>query len=139
MFIRKNKNRSGSVSIQIISKESGRYKIYKTVGSGKTDQEIEFLYQRANLELQALNQTTSMFIDRDDAYLSSFLSSLKNSQIQVIGPELIFGKIYDAIGFNQIENDLFRHLVITRLFQPGSKLKTIDYMNRFLNIKKYSI
>jgi len=136
MFIRKNKNRSGSFSIQIISKESGKYKIYKTIGSGKTDQEIEFLYQRANLELQALNQTTSMFIDRNDTYLSSFLNSLNNTQIQVIGPELIFGKIYDAIGFNQIDNDIFRHLVITRLFQPGSKLKTLDYMDRFLNINK---
>ena len=61
---------------------------------------------------------------------------MKNSQVQVIGPELVFGKIYDSIGFNQIENELFRHLVITRLFHPGSKLKAIDYLQRFLGISK---
>jgi transposase len=136
MFIRKNKNRSGSISIQIITKQTGRYKVVKTIGSGRTEQEIEFLYQRAKQELQAQEKTTSMFIYRDDAFLESFLGLLNNSQIQVIGPELIFGKIYDAIGFNRIDNDMFRHLVITRLYQPGSKLKSIDYMQRFLNISK---
>lgn len=136
MFIRKNKNRSGSVSIQIVSKQSGRYRIVKTIGSGRTEQEIEYLYQRAKIELHSNHQTLSMFINKEDAFLESYLDSLNNSQIQVIGPELIFGKIYDTIGFNQIDNDLFRHLVITRLYQPGSKLKTIDYMHRFLNISK---
>lgn len=77
-----------------------------------------------------------MFVNRDDAKLESFIITLKNSQVQVIGPELIFGKIYDAIGFSQIESDLFRHLVITRLYQPGSKLKTIDYLQRFLGVDK---
>lgn len=31
---------------------------------------------------------------------------------------------------------MFRHLVITRLFHPGSKLKAIDYLHRFLGIIK---
>ena len=108
----------------------------KTLGSGRSDQEIEFLYQRARQELKRIEGTTSLFVNRDDAKLESFISTLTNSQVQVIGPELIFGKIYDAIGFNQIESDLFRHLVITRLYQPGSKLKTIDYLQRFLGVDK---
>ncbi len=136
MFIRKNKNRSGSYSIQIVSKQRGRYKVIKTLGSARSDQEIEFLYQRAQQELQRIEGTSSLFVNRDDAKLESFISTLKNSQVQVIGPELIFGKIYNAIGFNHVESDLFRHLVITRLYQPGSKLKTIDYLQRFLGIDK---
>jgi transposase len=136
VFIRKNKNRSGSYSIQIVSKKGGRYKVIKTLGSARSDQEIEFLYQRARQELQSIEGTTSLFVNRDDAKLESFIGTLKNSQIQVIGPELIFGKIYGSIGFSQIESDLFRHLVITRLYQPGSKLKTIDYLQRFLGIDK---
>ncbi len=133
-FIRKNKNRSGSYSIQIISKERGSYKVLKTIGSGHSEQEIEFLYQRAQQELEKIEGTRSLFVNRDDAKLESFISDLSNSQVQVIGPELVFGKIYDAIGFNQVEDDLFRHLVITRLFHPGSKLKAIDYLSRFLHV-----
>jgi hypothetical protein len=134
VFIRRNKNRSGSVSVQIISKERGQYRVLKTLGSGYSDQEIEFLHQRAQLEVEKINGSSSLFVNRDDAKLESFISDLSNSQVQVIGPELIFGRIYDAIGFNQIDIDLFRHLVITRLFHPGSKLKAIDYLHRFLNV-----
>ena len=134
VFIRKNKNRSGSYSVQIVSKQRGSYKVLKTLGSGRSEQEIEFLYQRAQQDLEKMDGSISMFVNRDDAKLEVFISDLSNDQIQVIGPELIFGKIYDALGFNQIESDLFRHLVITRLFHPGSKLKAIDYLSRFLNI-----
>ena len=134
VFIRKNKNRSGSYSIQIVSKHRGNYKVIKTLGSGRSAQEIEFLYQRARQEVQMLEGSGSLFIDKDDVKLESFISSLSNDSIQVIGPELIFGKIYDSIGFSKIESDLFRHLVITRLFHPGSKLKAIDYLYRFLNV-----
>jgi transposase len=134
LFIRKNKNRSGSHSIQIISKDRGKYKVIKTLGSGRTDQEIEFLYQRARQEMQMLEGIGSLFVDEDDAKIESFVNSLSNQSVQVIGPELIFGRIYDSIGFNQIDSDLFRHLVITHLFHPGSKLKAIDYLFRFLHV-----
>jgi len=134
VFIRKNKNRSGSYSIQIVSKHRGIYKVIKTLGSGRSAQEIEFLYQRARQEVRMLEGSSSLFVDKDDVQIESFISSLSNDSVQVIGPELIFGKIYDSIGFNKIESDLFRHLVITRLFHPGSKLKAIDYLFRFLNV-----
>jgi transposase len=136
LFIRKNKNRSGSFSIQIISKSRGKYKVLKTLGSGRTEEEIAFLYRRAQQELKQIKGTGSLFINDEDVKLKSYLGTLKNSQIQVIGPELIFGRIYDSIGFNQIDSELFRHLVITRLFHPGSKLKAIDYLQRFLGVYK---
>jgi len=136
VFIRKNKNRSGSYSIQIVSKQRGSYKVIKTLGSGRSAEEVEFLYQRARQELQLFEGSRSLFVNEEDAKLRSYLGVMKNSQVQVIGPELIFGKIYDSIGFNQIENELFRHLVITRLFHPGSKLKAIDYLQRFLGVHK---
>ena len=135
-FIRKNRNRSGSYNVQIVLKKRGKYKVLKTLGSGKTEQELEFLYQRARQELEKIEGSTALFLNHDDAKLESFLSDLNNSQVQVIGPELVFGKIYDAIGFNQIEGDLFRHLVITRMFHPGSKLKAIDYLQRFLGVRR---
>lgn len=136
MFIRKNKNRSGSTSVQIVSKDNGKYKVLVSIGSGKTDQEIEFLYQRARQEVHKLEARSSLFVEKNDAFIESYLSGLRNGQVQVIGPELIFGRIYDFIGFNKVQYDIFRHLVITRLYHPGSKLKTTDYLLRFLGIQK---
>jgi len=45
------------------------------------------------------------------------------TEIQLAGPELILGKLFNEIGFNKIKEDLFRHLVIARLAYPVSKLK----------------
>jgi transposase len=136
MFIRKNKNRSGSVSIQIVKKVNRRNKVVKTNGSGHTEQEIAVLYQIARQELQKIEGSASLFVDEADVRIEGFLSTLSNEQVQVIGPELIFGRIYDHVGFSKVQDQMFRHLVITRLYHPGSKLKTIDYLHRFLGIEE---
>ncbi len=59
---------------------------------------------------------------------------LSNSHIRTVGPELIFGKIYDHIGFGAIGEPLFRHLVIARLAFPLSKLKTAGYLYRYQGV-----
>lgn len=59
---------------------------------------------------------------------------MSNAQIRTIGPELVFGKVYNHIGYNKINSDLFRHLVIARLAFPLSKLKTIEYLYRYQGI-----
>ena len=134
MFLRKLKNRSGSVSVQIISKSGGKYKVVKTIGSGRTEQEIEKLYYLGKQEIERLSFQPKLFISETDTIVDSIFESLSNASIRVVGPELIFGKIYDKIGFNEIEEDLLRHLVISRLAFPLSKLKTIDYLYRYQGI-----
>ena len=72
-----------------------------------------------------------LFGYESDEIIEQAFSLLDNSSIRTVGPELIFGKIYDCIGFNAIEEELFRHLVIARLAFPLSKLKTVDYLYRY--------
>ncbi len=57
MFIRKLKNKSGSISVQIISEESQKYKVVKTIGSSKTEEEINSLLYQAKHELDKLNNS----------------------------------------------------------------------------------
>lgn len=134
MFLRKLQNRSGSYSIQIISKSRSKYKVVKTIGNGRSEQEVERLILIGNQEIERLEGQSRLFISEKDFAIDNIFSSLSNSSIRTIGPELIFGKIYDFIGFNQIEEDLFRHLVISRIAFPLSKLKTIDYLQRYQGI-----
>jgi transposase len=141
MFIRELRNRSGSVSVQIISKHRGKYHVIKSIGSGTSPEEIATLKEIARFHLLKLEGQPSLFASKDDSYIEGYLSTFSNSQIRVIGPELIFGKVYDGIGFSVIEEEMFRHLVITRLVNPGSKLKTIDYLFRYqgINVSKDSV
>lgn len=46
----------------------------------------------------------------------------------------MLGKIFYEIGFDAITDDLFRHLVIARLIYPVSKLKTLDYLQKYKGI-----
>lgn len=128
MFIREKKNKSGSVSVQLISKSSEKYKLVKTIGSSSDEQQIAILLGKAKQEIHKIKNQSSLFVFEKDALIESFVSELKNAQIRTIGPELVFGKIYDHIGYNVIDNHLFRHLVIARLAFPLSKLKTIEYL-----------
>lgn len=107
----------------------------KAVGSASSDEGIRILIHQAKAELSALQAQTSLFVNDEDELVQSFIASLSNGNVQVIGPELVFGKIYDYIGFGSIGEDLFRHLVIARLAFPLSKLKTIDYLYRFQSVQ----
>jgi len=134
MFIRKNKNRSGSYSVQIVSKSSGKYKLVKTIGSGRTEQELQKLIYLARQELERINSQPKLFVSETDTIVEQVFSAIDNASIRTIGPEIIFGRIYDSIGFNCIGEELFRHLVISRLVFPLSKLKTLEYLYRFQGV-----
>jgi transposase len=134
MFIRKKPNKSGSISVQIISKSGGKYHVHKTIGSGKTEQEVNKLYFLAKQELERISIQPKLFVSESDVIIDQIFDSLQNASIKTVGPEIVFGKIYDHIGFNSIQEDLFRHLVIARLAFPLSKLKTIEYLYRFQGV-----
>ena len=134
MYVRKLKNRSGSVSVQVIQKIKGRYKVVKTIGCATLLRDIENLENQARQEIENLTGQPKLFESQEDLVVEKFLSALSNSDIRTVGPEIVFGKIYDHIGFNQIDEELFRHLVISRLAFPLSKLKTSEYIYRYQRV-----
>jgi len=137
MFVRKKKNKSGSTSIQIIDKSIG-YKVVQTIGVSKNLEEIKLLIKKAEnfIETSGGNQIELFNSETpEELIIENFLAELSNAQIHTIGPELIFGKLFDRLGFGIIKQDLFRHIVIARLAYPTSKLKTVDYLYRYRGIK----
>ncbi|MEA3346695.1 MAG: IS1634 family transposase [Candidatus Auribacterota bacterium] len=133
MFVRKKQNKTGSVSIQIIDKSNG-YKVVKTIGCSKNQNTIRQLVKKAQQTIRTCDGKQSelfSFRDKDTTIIENFLNDLSNAQIHTVGPELIFGTLFNRIGFNVIKEELFRHIVITRLVFPASKLKTVDYLYRY--------
>jgi len=125
MFIRKKKNRSGSISIQIIQKQQGKYVVIKTLGTSNDEEEIDRLYKQALEAIPRLFNQITLF---DDPLDLPRVDELNNDDIRVIGPELIFGRIFDHVGFSKIPDQLFKDLVISRITHPGSKLQLSEYL-----------
>ena len=125
MFIRKKKNRSGNISVQIIQKQHGKYVVIKTLGTSGDEEEIDRLYKRAQEAIPRLFNQITLF---DDPVTLPRVDEVGNDDIRVVGPELVFGRIFDHIGFNQIPDQLFRDLVISRITHPGSKLQLSEYL-----------
>lgn len=110
----------------------------QTVGSSKDEDEINFLVQRARYIIRTCGgKQTELFSFQtpEESTVKRFLGQLSNAQIRVIGPELIFGALFDRLGFGAIPEALFRHIVIARLVYPASKVKTVDYLYRYQGIQ----
>ncbi len=136
MFVRKKRNKSGSVSIQIVDKSDG-YRVIQTVGSSKDQQEIGSFVQRARHIIRTCGGKQGelfSFQTPEETAVRRFLGQLSNQQIRVVGPELVFGTLFDRLGFGAIPETLFRHIVIARLAHPVSKVKTVDYLYRYQGI-----
>jgi transposase len=136
MFVRLKINRSGSTSVQIVQKIGRVNKVLKIVGCSFDESEIAKLKQRAHYEKDRMYGAILFDpIEKED------FQEIDNDCIQVIGPEIIIGKLYDKIGFNQLKEPLLKHLVLSRLTSAGSKLQLSEYLSSTgkIQLSVYSI
>jgi len=149
--VRKKKNRSGSVSIQIIDRKNRGYKVVETIGCAKDRDKIDTPYSKALDRIDEL-ENNLFYITRERSqkeFLTEIFSSITTDNIISIGDELIYGRLFNEIGCNNIfirkssnikkieqKDFLFKSLVISRILYPGSKLYLADYLEYF---KKESI
>ena len=128
MFVRKKKNASGSISVQIIAKKSGKYKVVETIGCSKNEKEIEKLVKIAQQRIKEIEPNLFDYIEYKENK-----NRLKADNVRIIGDELVFGKIFKGLGCLNLDfkrfkdKELFKALVISRILYPGSKLYLIDY------------
>ena len=148
MFVRKIRNRSGSISVQLVHKDRAtrRNKVIKHFGSSSDASEVERLCATARPWADEHSKEFDLFEDngvehiRNAADYDDVFGSIHQEQLSLLGPELIYGTLFDRMGFGEVQtsdNDLFKSLVVTRLYRPKSKLRTSEYMMRFMH-KEYS-
>jgi len=129
MYVRKKGNRSGVISVQVITKIHGKSKLIRTIGSSHDEKVIENLVEKGNQFIASFGgQKTLDLSDESSMFKSAFRSI--NSHTEV-GTELLLGKIFDDIGFHVVDDPLFRQLVLSRLTYPVSKLRTSDYLDQY--------
>jgi transposase len=131
MFVRKKKNKSGIISIQVIEKRNGKSVLIKTIGSSADEKTVKQLFKQGQEYVLRFGGQQVFQFEDEQQVVDAHFKALQS--FRLVGPELLLGKIFDDIGFNQIKDNLFRHLVLTRLVYPVSKLKTVDYLYKYKN------
>jgi len=131
MFIRKKKNRSGTTSIVVVEKRNGVYREIHTIGVGKDITEIEFLYRQGIRWIESCCGNSDIFEIHDKELeekqiIEHLLSNVEN--VLINGTQLILNQVFNLVGFDAIEDEILKQLVIARLSQPMSKSATVDYL-----------
>ena len=129
MFVRQKRNKSGVVSVQVIAKINGKSKLIKTIGSSSNKNEIEDLVKEGHQYITKFGGQKALNFSDEPSLYKSVLENI--SSHTEVGTQLLLSKIFDDIGFNVIEDTLFRQLVLSRLIYPVSKLKTSDFLDRY--------
>ncbi|MCQ2146810.1 MAG: hypothetical protein MJZ16_04755 [Bacteroidales bacterium] len=130
MFVRRKNNRSGTISVHLIDKSDGGYTIVKSFGTAKTVEEAELLESKARLYLKELSGLSQSLFEgpTKDSVEEVDESTIENKEVLFMGPELFFGELYRRRGLSSVSDDMFRHLVLSRLYVGGSKAKTSAYL-----------
>jgi len=132
MFVRRKKNKSGVISVQVIDKINCKSKLIRTIGSSIDEIELkQFVLQGKKFIDNYAGQQTLNFDSSTKIIKSAFDNITAHTEV---GTELLLGGIFDEIGFNKINSTLFRNLVISRLCYPASKLRTSNYLFQEKNI-----
>jgi transposase len=132
MFIRKKNNPNGSITIQVVDKSSGSYRVAQNFGVAKTIEDQEKKIQQASLWIKQKTGAQHLDFFEEDRLVELFFDSIQSLKRE--GVELVLGKIFDEIGFNEIKDPIFKQLVLYRLIYPSSKLKTTEYLYRYHQI-----
>lgn len=135
LHIRTVQTKGNSRSVQVYYYRKGKRVIVKHIGSGTTDAEIAALNEMANLFIADRIRQTYLFEDTRPNE-----NEILVSQCDYIG--FYYTYLYDVLRAIQYElghilevDTLLSDLVIMRIFEPASKLRSIELMESYFGIR----
>ena len=136
MFVRRKPNKSGSFSIQVVDKVRGHYKLIKSFGSSKSEENLAAMEKDASDFISTYGGQTVIDFERcrkeeERAHAEKLFESIVD--IRQDGVRLILEPIYNAIGFNALGDETLKFLSIARICQPKSKVATVEYLKRYFD------
>jgi transposase len=136
MFVKKKRNRSGTTSVVVSEKINNKYKEHITIGISSEESTIIQFVEKGKEWISDYHRKYSPELDlfgaekeaqaNEKEHILQLLNHIEN--ILLNGTELVLDRVFNKIGFNQIEDDIFRKLVQTRLSYPSSKSATVEYL-----------
>jgi len=132
--IREIKYASNSVSIQVYKIENRKRIIVRHIGTARNEQEKSDLLALANDFIEKASKQLHLFDNNQSNNI------LYVNQTEFIGVHYSFlyeliSKLIISIGLDKLKNNLLLDLVILRLVEPASKLRSIELLDEYFGIK----
>jgi transposase len=132
MYVRRIKNKNGKTYVQVIEKRRGKYTVLHNVGNAVDSSGINDLMKRGELWVNEKMGVREFDFSNERQVAERIMQSIQT--LELVGLDLLLGRLFNEIGFNKIEDEIFRQLVIYRIAFPKSKLKTTEYLYRYRHI-----
>lgn len=144
MYVRRKLNRSGSTSVVVAEKRDGNIIYHATIGVSSDENEIQHLIQEGKRWINNKLGQGDLFLEHNRKseeldIVENLLNKIEN--ILLNGTQMILDPVFVNIGFDKIDDDILKHLVISRICQPRSKVATVDYLKSYFDedIELYKI
>lgn len=133
MFVRKNKiAKTKNIAIQVVEKVGRKNKLIKHIGTAKTPLEVNQLTDKAREFIDSVRIDSGIISFFDSRYTESQLQRLLQGLLFLTAYETVTYQFleyfYQKIGFNFLEDNCFKDLVIARIVEPCSKRRTKELL-----------
>ncbi len=132
--IRQIKYSSSSVSIQVYKIENRKRVIVRHIGTARTQQEQSDLLVLANDFIKKASKQLYLFENTQSNNIL-YLNQTEFTGIHYIFLYELISKLIITIGLDKVKNNLLLDLVILRMTEPASKLRSIDLLDEYFGIR----
>lgn len=134
--IRTTNTASKAKAVQIVRYESRKMIVVVHVGSAHSDEELLSLKRSANKWIEKLEKQCTLFPDSK----SKLPNLIPFEKCRYLGIRYHFSyevltKIFARFGFIGLGNNLLNDLVLMRIIEPASKLRSLELMDQYFGIK----
>jgi hypothetical protein len=135
LYFRTVRTKGNARSVQVYTYRKSKRVIIKHIGSGTTDQEIMALEDMASVSILDYTRQASLFEDTKPTQEAVLMS-----QCEYLG--IYYAYFYDTLsavqyrlGYALEVDTLLNDLIVMRISEPASKLRSIELMETCFGIK----
>ena len=131
LLIRKVNTGSGAIGVQIVQYVKRKCIVVRHIGSAKTEEQLAVLWKEAEIVKEQLSVQPSLFAKDHKPLLHTEHLTLKSVTHQFCLDFL--RKCSQICGLSFLDL-LYQDLVLMRIIEPTSKLRTLELLNRYFHL-----
>jgi transposase len=131
--IRKVKTGSGNIAVQVIKYKNRKRVVVKHVGSAHNKEEVNILWNNAADWISEQTEQISLFPTQEEHFISLQQCEFIGFQYTFLYETLL--RLQTRLGYTSFGNKLLNDLVTIRIIEPASKLRSLELLETYFNIK----